>query len=86
MNKKLVDSLVQIISSLTAEEQFYLKQKLSKYSQFKTANNDLNCLKNKFPVNPLETMQPYAFLANPSDPVIPEDDWEFNQKDENSRL
>lgn len=33
----------------------------------------------KFAVNPLNEMQPYYFLADPSEPAIFPDDWEMNQ-------
>ncbi|MFN6531387.1 hypothetical protein [Nostoc sp. ChiSLP03a] len=33
----------------------------------------------KFAVNPLREMQPYAYLADPNEPVISPDDWEINQ-------
>jgi hypothetical protein len=33
----------------------------------------------KFAVNPLREMQPYAYLADPNEPVISPDDWEMNQ-------
>lgn len=72
MNTKLVDSLVKIITSLTEEEQMELQLKISDYK------NTINS-KQSFDINPLKTMQPYAFLANPSEPVIPEDEWEINQ-------
>ncbi|MCC5600160.1 hypothetical protein [Nostoc favosum] len=35
--------------------------------------------KSKFAVNPLGEMQPYAYLADPNEPVISDDDWEMNQ-------
>ncbi len=35
--------------------------------------------KSKFAVNPLGEMQPYAYLADPNEPVISPDDWEMNQ-------
>ncbi|MDZ7969420.1 MAG: hypothetical protein RM368_31495 [Nostoc sp. DedSLP03] len=33
----------------------------------------------KFAVNLLREMQPYAYLADPNQPVIYPDDWEINQ-------
>ncbi|MEH2445807.1 MAG: hypothetical protein V7K18_08485 [Nostoc sp.] len=33
----------------------------------------------KFAINPLVKMQPYAYLADPNEPVISPDDWEMNQ-------
>ncbi|MEH2321032.1 hypothetical protein [Nostoc sp.] len=33
----------------------------------------------QFPVNPLTEMKPYAYLADPNQPVISPDDWEINQ-------
>jgi hypothetical protein len=33
----------------------------------------------QFAVNPLREMQPYAYLADPNEPVISPDDWEINQ-------
>ncbi|MBW4670808.1 MAG: hypothetical protein KME60_26140 [Cyanomargarita calcarea GSE-NOS-MK-12-04C] len=33
----------------------------------------------QFAVNPLREMQPYAYLADPNEPVISPDDWEMNQ-------
>ncbi len=35
----------------------------------------------KEPVNPLREMQPYAYLADPSEPAISPDDWEINQNE-----
>jgi len=32
----------------------------------------------KFAINPLVEMQPYAYLADPNEPVISPDDWEMN--------
>ncbi|MHC5934961.1 hypothetical protein [Nostoc sp.] len=32
----------------------------------------------KFAINPLVKMQPYAYLADPNEPVISPDDWEMN--------
>ncbi len=34
----------------------------------------------KFAVNPLREMQPYAYLADPNEPVISPDDWEINSE------
>ncbi|MEH2271798.1 MAG: hypothetical protein V7K68_25790 [Nostoc sp.] len=33
----------------------------------------------KFAINPLVKMQPYAYLADPNEPVISPEDWEMNQ-------
>ncbi|MEH2462629.1 hypothetical protein [Nostoc sp.] len=35
--------------------------------------------KSKFAVNPLGEMQPYAYSADPNEPIISDDDWEMNQ-------
>ncbi len=35
--------------------------------------------KPQFCVNPLPEMKPYAYLADPNEPVISPDDWEINQ-------
>ncbi|MHC5817332.1 MAG: hypothetical protein ACYT04_15815 [Nostoc sp.] len=32
----------------------------------------------QFAINPLVKMQPYAYLADPNEPVISPDDWEMN--------
>lgn len=54
MNSKLVDSLAQIIFSLTPEEQLYLKRKLSDYSTLKIVSNNVPETKNEYPSNFLE--------------------------------
>ncbi len=40
----------------------------------------------KFAINPLVKMQPYAYLADPNEPVISPDDWEMNQNSEANDL
>ncbi|MBC1238748.1 hypothetical protein [Nostoc sp. 2RC] len=40
----------------------------------------------KFAINPLAKMQPYAYLADPNEPVISPDDWEMNQNFEANEL
>ncbi|MBX9258514.1 hypothetical protein H1Q63_32135 [Desmonostoc muscorum CCALA 125] len=40
----------------------------------------------KFAINPLVNMQPYAYLADPNEPVISPDDWEMNQNLEENDL
>ncbi|MBE9004238.1 hypothetical protein IQ259_04145 [Fortiea sp. LEGE XX443] len=40
----------------------------------------------KFAVNPLQEMQPYAYLADPNEPAISPDDWEINQNFEMNNL
>lgn len=40
----------------------------------------------KFAINPLVQMQPYAYLADPNEPVISPDDWEMNQNSEANDL
>ncbi|MBD2610389.1 MAG: hypothetical protein RMY62_016915 [Nostoc sp. ZfuVER08] len=40
----------------------------------------------KFATNPLVKMQPYAYLADPNEPVISPDDWEMNQNLEENNL
>ncbi|MFN6559722.1 MAG: hypothetical protein RMY28_007930 [Nostoc sp. ChiSLP01] len=40
----------------------------------------------KFAINPLGKMQPYAYLADPNEPVISPDDWEMNQNFEANEL
>ncbi|HEY9850983.1 MAG TPA: hypothetical protein V6D28_16055 [Leptolyngbyaceae cyanobacterium] len=35
--------------------------------------------KGKFALNPLREMQPYSYLADPSESAISPDDWEMNQ-------
>lgn len=40
----------------------------------------------KFAINPLVKMQPYAYLADPNEPVISPDDWEMNQNFEANEL
>ena len=42
--------------------------------------------KGKFAINPLVKMQPYAYLADPNEPVISPDDWEMNQNFEVNNL
>ncbi|MCF2144927.1 hypothetical protein IQ276_000345 [Desmonostoc muscorum LEGE 12446] len=42
--------------------------------------------KSKFAINPLVNMQPYAYLADPNEPVISPDDWEMNQNLEENDL
>lgn len=54
MNSKLVDSLAQIISSLTPEEQLYLQRKLSDYSTLQIVSNNMSETKNQFPSNSLK--------------------------------
>ncbi len=40
-------------------------------------------IQSQFAVNPLREMQPYAYLADPNEPVISPDDWEMNQNEVN---
>jgi hypothetical protein len=42
--------------------------------------------KSKFAINSLVQMQPYAYLADPNEPVISPDDWEMNQDFESNDL
>jgi hypothetical protein len=42
--------------------------------------------KSKFAINPLVQMQPYAYLADPNEPIISPDDWEMNQDFESNDL
>ena len=34
-------------------------------------------VKKEYPPNPLATKQPYAYLADPSEPAIPLEDWDM---------
>ncbi|MCG6133953.1 MAG: hypothetical protein MET45_04745 [Nostoc sp. LLA-1] len=62
-------SVEELASSILKES---IEKKLEKIN-----SNSEN--KIKFTANPLREMQPYAYLADPSEPAISPDDWEMNQ-------
>ncbi|MCC5609121.1 hypothetical protein LC612_20620 [Nostoc sp. CHAB 5834] len=62
-------SVEELASSILSES---IQEKLGQIS-YSSEN------KSKFAVNLLGEMQPYAYLADPNEPVISDDDWEMNQ-------
>ncbi|BBD69430.1 hypothetical protein NIES4072_32370 [Nostoc commune NIES-4072] len=66
LKKMSVEELASSILNESIQEKL---GQISNYSENKT----------KFAVNPLGKMQPYAYLADPNEPVISDDDWEMNQ-------
>jgi hypothetical protein len=41
--------------------------------------NNCSKIQEQFPLNPLTSMKPYAYLADPNEPAISPNDWEINQ-------
>lgn len=62
-------SVEELASSILKES---IEKKLEKIN-----SNSEN--KIKFTPNPLRKMQPYDYLADPSEPAISPDDWDMNQ-------